>query len=127
MGVRSHRSRAGFSLVSVMVAVVILVVGLLALARAQTALAASQGTAAVRNRAVDLARAYMEQVRARPPATLAAEGATRVDSLGLPAADGTYTRTLLVEQQATNLLQVRVRVDYPRARTPVEIATLIFR
>jgi type II secretory pathway component PulK len=124
---RRPRARGGFSLVSVIFAVALLVVGLLALARSQTLLARAQGTTAIRSRAQEIGRAYMEAVRARPPATLASEGAVRVDSLGRADTQGPFERSLLVDQEAANLLRVRVRVTYPRGVQPVELATLIFR
>lgn len=121
------RGRGGFSIVAVVFAVALLVTGLLALARSQTYLARTQGSTADRNRAYALARGHMELLRSRPPASLASESAVGIDSLGRPVAGGGYTRTVLVTTEATNLLRVRVQVQYPRGTAPAEIATLIFR
>lgn len=120
-------SRRGFSLVSVVFAIVLLVLGLLALARSQTMLAATQGTTGDRNRAYALARTHMETLRSRPPATLASETAVTIDSLGRPAAGGVYTRSVRVDPQSANLLNVSVLVHYPRGAAPAQLSTLIYR
>ena len=57
----SKRRDSGFTLVSVMVALAILAIGLLALARAQAAIVASQGNVANRTVALTIARDYAEQ------------------------------------------------------------------
>jgi len=120
-------SRSGFSLISVVFAVILLVLGLLALARSQTLLAAVQGSTNHRNRAYALARAHMELLRSRPPSTITAENAVVIDSLGRVAAGGGFTRTVQLDPRSTNLLAVTVLVGYPRGTVPAQLNTLIFR
>lgn len=122
-----RRREGGFTLVSVMVALAILAIGLLALARAQAAIVQSQGNVANRTVALTIARDYAEVLRSRSPWTLASEAAITVDSRGVAAASGAYTRSTTVTVLANNLLQVQVSVTYPRSPIPVDIVTLIYR
>lgn len=121
------RKNGGFTLVSVLVALAVLAIGLLALARAQAALVASQGNTANRTTALTIARDYAEVLRSRDPWTLVTEAPVAVDARGQPAAGGAYRRGTNVTVLAANLLQVQVQVTYPRAGAPVEIITLIYR
>jgi prepilin-type N-terminal cleavage/methylation domain-containing protein len=123
----SPRRDSGFTLVSVMVALAILAIGLLALARAQAAIVASQGNVANRTVALTIARDYAEVLRSRNPWTLVSEAPIAVDSRGQAAANGAYRRSTNVTILANNLLQVQVQVTYPRSNTPVDIITLIYR
>lgn len=123
----SRRSQGGFTLVSVIVAIVILSTGLLALARAQALLVASQGNTANRSIALTIARDYMEVMRSRNPWTIASEAATTVDARGTADVNGKYTRAVTVTVVQGNLIQVNLTVNYPRAVNPVQIVTLIYR
>ncbi len=123
----TQRDQRGFTLVSVLVALAILAIGLLALARAQAAIVASQGNVANRTTALTIARDYAEILRSRSPWTLVSEAAVAVDSRGQPAANGPYRRTTNVTVLANNLLQVQILVTYPRSAVPVDITTLIYR
>jgi len=121
------RREGGFTLVSVMVALIMVSVGLLALARAQAAMVASQGNLANRTVALTIARDYTEVIRSRDPATLVTEAAVNVDRQGVVTPSGVYARSTTITQLAPNLLQVQVFVTYPRSQTPVEIITIIYR
>jgi type IV pilus assembly protein PilV len=122
-----RRAEGGFTLVSVIVAIVILSTGLLALARAQSLLVASQGNTANRSVALTIARDYMEVMRSRDPWVIASEAPTTVNSRGTSDMNGKYTRQVAVTVVQSNLIQVRLTVRYPRAVNPVEIVTLIYR
>lgn len=122
-----RRRDSGFTLVSVMVALAILAIGLLALARAQATIVASQGNVANRTVALTIARDYAETLRSRSPWVLASEPAATVDARGAVAAGGAFVRTTTVTVLAPNLLQVQVSVSYPRSTVPVDIVTLIYR
>jgi type IV pilus assembly protein PilV len=124
---KSPRRDRGFTLVSVLVALAILSIGLLALARAQAAMVASQGNTANRTVALTIARDYAEVLRSRSPWTLVSEAPVAVDARGQPVAGGAYRRTTNVTVLANNLLQVQVVVSYPRSTVPVDIVTLIYR
>ncbi len=121
-------SRSGFTLVSVLVAIMLLTVGLLALARTQTAIVASQADEGWRTSALAAARSYMEEVRARDPWTLESEAAVTLDDVGQVAASGPLRRSLVVVEKGANLLEVRVTVGTTRPSvSPVELATYVYR
>jgi len=124
-----NRSRAegGFTLISVLVAVVMLTFGLMALARVQSILMTAQTGVANRSAALSLAAGYLEQLRSRDPATLVSEAAVAVDAEGQPAAGGPYYRSTVVTLDQPNLLRVRVLVTFTRASAPIELITLIYR
>jgi type IV pilus modification protein PilV len=121
------RDKRGFTLVSVLVALAILAIGLLALARAQAAMVASQGNVANRTTALTIARDYAEVLRSRSPWSLVSEAPLAVDARGQPAANGAYRRSTNVTVLANNLIQVQILVNYPRATAPIDITTLIYR
>jgi Tfp pilus assembly protein PilV len=121
------RREAGFTLVSVMIAVILLSLGLIALAKAEGILARAQTDTANRSSALAIAQGYTEVIRSRDPATLASEAAVQVDVNGQPAAGGLYSRSMTVTSDAANLLRVTVTVNYPRAAAPLRIVTLIYK
>ena len=122
-----RRGNDGFTLVSVIVAIVILSTGLLALARAQAMLVATQANTANRTTGLSIARGYTEVLRSRDPWAIVSEAATTVNAYGVVDGAGKYSRSTVVTVLAPNLLQVRIQVNYPRAATPLEITTLIYR
>ena len=121
------QNEAGFTLVSVLIAITLLTVGLMALAKTQTVMVQTQAGVATRSTALAIAQGYTEVIRSRDPATLVSEAAVSVDDQGQPSAQGKFSRSTVVTDDATNLVRVRVQVDYPRARMPIEIITLIYR
>lgn len=120
-------SRAGFTLISVIIAVVLLTIGLMALSRTQTALLATQATMSSRSSALEIGRAYMEEVRARDPWTVTSEGVTRLRLDGTPGADGPFRRSLSVTETESNLLRVAVLIADNRGGRPIELVTYIYR
>jgi type IV pilus assembly protein PilV len=121
------KNQSGFTLISVLIAIVMLSIGLVALSRSQTILMATQNRLANGNTALAIARAYLEQVRGRDPWTLAAEAPVAVDELGVVTLNGSYQRSMDVTLDATNLARVTVRVTYPKQISPTELITLIYR
>lgn len=121
------RNERGFTLISVLLAVSVLTIGLLALARTQAVLTASESV--VSNRAVALAIATdrLEQLRGSDPTTLASEAAVTVDGTGQPSAGGAYQRSATVTLDQANLLRLTVTVTYPRMTSPVSLEALIYR
>jgi type II secretory pathway pseudopilin PulG len=125
---RRRRPRAGFTLISVLIALALLTVGLLALTRTQVAIASTQADEGWRTAALMAARTYMEEVRARDPWDLESEPETVLDGTGnVAGGSGPLRRTLDVAEQAGNLLRVRVRVASTRQTAPVELVTYIYR
>lgn len=124
---KSVKNQSGFTLISVLIAIVMLSIGLVAMSRSQTILMASQNRMANGNTALALARAYLEQVRGRDPWTLAPEAPVAVDELGVVTPNGSYQRSMDVTLDAPNLARVTVRVTYPQQTAPTELITLIYR
>lgn len=124
----SHpRTQRGFTLLSVLIAISMLTLGLMALARTQTALVRAQSTTAARAAALAIAQGYVEVLRSRDTATLVSEAAVAVDGLGQPSPQGRFGRSTVVTTDAPNLRRVVVQVSYPRSLLPIELTTLIFR
>ena len=121
------KNEGGFTLISVLIAIVMLSVGLVALARSQAMLMTTQNRLANANTALSIARGYVEQVRGRDPWTLATEAPVAVDELGVLNAAGTYRRSMDVTLDANNLVRLTVTVTFPRMSQPVQVITLIYR
>lgn len=125
-------SAAGFGMVSLLIAIVLLAIGVIALSTSSTYLTSLHTDAAERTRATAIAVSYMEEVKTRDPTTLTSESAVRVDETGSPAATGAFVRRLSVspEPDAPDAVRVTVEVDYPvglgRDRT-VEMITVIYQ
>jgi len=122
---RLGRSDAGFTLVSLIVALVLLSVGVLAVSTTLTQSVSMQTIISLRKTALDVAGAYMEDVKSRDPLSLASEAEVRVDAVGDENAYGLFTRTLTVESIGTHLMRVTVTVTAPRS-APVELVTLVW-
>ena len=120
------RNERGFTLISVLIAVVILAIGILALAKTTAGVVRASTEAATRTEAVSVARAYMEDVRSRTPANLVSEAAVSVGRDGQPNGSGPYSRSVVVSDVSSNLKSVRVVVTMPNAAVPVELVTLAF-
>jgi type IV pilus assembly protein PilV len=120
------KREAGFTLISILVAVVLLSMGVMAVAGTTGAVVAAHTSASTKTVALSIARGYLEEVRGREPADLTTEGAVQVDETGTPSGTGIFMRTMTVNDVARNLKEVRVTVDYPRARVPTELVTLAF-
>jgi type IV pilus assembly protein PilV len=121
------RARAGFSLISIMVAIVLLGTGAMAIAAANAASVRAQASAAAKTTSLASARAYLEEVRSRDPWTLDNETATSVNEDGRPDPDGAYTRSMTVTQVRTNLIKVDVAVSGRRMPVPIKVTTHIYR
>ena len=122
-----RRGARGFTLVSVLLAVLMLTIGLIALARTQALLTSTESGVSNRTIALALASTYVEQLRGRDPWTLVSEAPVAVDSDGQPSASGPYRRSTIVTLDQNNLLRLRVLVVYPRGPVPIELTTLIYR
>jgi Tfp pilus assembly protein PilV len=124
---KARRLRAGYSLVAVLVAMTLLVVGLMSLAGANVSTTRFQGLAQNRTHAIIIARGYLEELRMRDPWSVTSEAATTVGPDGTPVAGGAFTRTVVVTELRTNLLEATVSVTYPQGASPITLATRVFR
>src|SRR5437868_3423993 len=79
---RSRGARRGFTLVSMLVALILLGVGVSALARASTETLKSQNIAQNKTNAIAIGRGYIEEVRTRDPWLLQSEPVVQVDGDG---------------------------------------------
>lgn len=123
----THGSREGFTLISMIVAIVLLTVGIMALGNANTNTIKHQTMAQNRTNALAIARAYLEEVRSRDPWALTSESPESVGPDGSPVADGVYTRSMNITEERQNLLLVELIVDFPRAEQPVRLVTYQYR
>ncbi len=121
-----RRAERGFTLLSVLIAITMIAIGLMSLARTQALLAHTAGGTAARAAALALAQGYVEVLRSRSPSTLSTEAAVAVDGAGQPASLGPYSRSTVVSTDAPNLRRVTVQVAYPGGAQPIELVTLIF-
>ena len=120
------KNEAGFSLISVIIAMVLLSVGIMSLARVGGEVLEIHSATSGRSTALAIARGHLEQIRARPAAELVSESPVKVDASGTITPSGMFTRSVDVQDVAYNLRQVKVIVDFPRARVPVELLSLAF-
>ena len=124
----THARRDGFTLISVIIAMMLLSVGVLALAGATQVSMGAVNSENTRNVALQLARSYLEQVRGRDAALLVTEPDARIDETGAANAAGRFRRTLTVEATADSaLVRVRVNVSAQSGAWPVVMETLVFR
>ena len=75
MNKAQRRAEGGFTLISVMIALVMLTVGLMALAKVQTSLVRTERDLSLRQIALSVARSYTEELRSRDPWSLVTRGA----------------------------------------------------
>ena len=120
-------SRAGYTLVSVIVAMVLLLVGIAALARTQMMAIVSQRGDAGRGQALALAAAFMEELRSRDANTIVPEALVAIDSLGNLSGSGKFRRLVTVTDDASNLIRVTVSITPPGATQPVSLLTLFYQ
>jgi len=122
-----RRSDRGFTLISVLLAVTMLTIGLVALARTQAVLTSAESGVSSRSVALSVASGYVEQLRGRDPWTLVSEAPVAVNGDGQPVAGGPYRRSTIVTLDQANLLRLRVQVAYPRGPSPIDLTSLIYR
>lgn len=121
----------GIGMVSVLVAIVLLAIGVVAISASSAYMVSLQTDAAERARATAIAVTYMEEVKMRVPATLASEDTVAVGATGAATADGAFLRSLTVipEPSVPDALRATVSVQYPSGfgRTgTVHMVTVIY-
>ena len=110
-----------------LMAIILLAVGLMALAGANAQTVTMQTLSQNRTNAIAIARAYMEQVRTRDPWSIVSESSVALNGDGQVSGSGAYVRTLTVTIIRQNLIQIVVDVRYPRGTQPVQLTTSFFR
>ncbi len=120
-----RRSDAGFSLVSVLVALILLSVGVLSVSNVLTQSLAMQTIGSQRNQAIYIAQTMMEEIRGMDPLTITAVPLQRVDESGQPDASGVYTREVTLSAPGSNLVGVTVIVTAPRTN-PIRLTTWVY-
>ena len=121
------RRRAGYTIVAVITAIVLLTVGLMSLAGASAQTVTVQTLAQNRTNAIAIGRAHLEQIRTRDPWQVVAEPTVSVNAEGTPSAGGVYRRTVTVTALRQNLIRVDVEVRFPRSTSPIVLTTSLFR
>lgn len=128
-GKAGKAGRRGFTLISVMVALVMLAGGVLALSSTMTSAAHANNTAGFRTVALDIGRQRMEWLRSIPPQDIsvnAEPGGTPVNGQGQPDAAGKFRRRVIVTDVRQNLISVLVEVSYPGGTRPIELLTYVY-
>ena len=120
-----RRPDAGFSLISVMVAIILLSIGVVSVSQVLTQSVMMQTIVAMRTTGLDIARSYMEEVKGRDPLTIASEAAVAVNDRGVEDGNGSFTRELIVESVDLHLDQVVVIITLPRSN-PIRLVTWIY-
>ncbi len=120
-----RRPDAGFGLISVMVALILLSIGVLSVSQVLTQSVTMQTIVAMRTTGLDIARSYMEEVKGRDPLTLVSESPVQVNERGEEDSDGSYTREITVVSVDLHLDEVVVIVTLPRSN-PIRLLTWIY-
>ena len=120
-----RRPDAGFSLISVMVAIILLSIGVVSVSQVLTQSVTMQTIVAMRTTGLDIARSYMEEVKGRDPLTLSSEAAVAVNDRGEEDGNGSYTRELIVQSVDLHLDEVVVIITLPRSN-PIRLVTWIY-
>ena len=122
---RVGRPDAGFTLISVMVAIILLSIGITSVSQVLTQSVAMQTIVGMRTTGLDVARSYMEEVRGRDPLTLTSESEVRVNDRGEADSEGRFLRELTVQTVDLHLVEATVIVTLPRTN-PIRLVTWIY-
>lgn len=120
------RPDAGYSLPSVLIAVILLAVGVTSLSSVLTQSVLMQTVTSMRTNALHVAQEHMELLKSQDPITLTSETATQVDERGDADSSGPFTRTVTVAPGGRNLMILTVTVTTPRTTSPVALTTLVY-
>ena len=120
-----RRPDAGMSLISVMVAIILLSIGVTSVSQVLTQSVAMQTIVAMRTTGLDVARSYMEEVRGRDPLTVTAEAEVRVNDRGELDSNGRFLRELTIQTVDLHLVEATVIVSLPRSN-PIRLVTWIY-
>lgn len=124
---RVKRARSGFTLVSMIVALVLLGVGVGALAHSSSETLKYQNIAQNKTNAIAIARAYVENLRTQDPWSMQSAASVRVDQDGSLNNAGKYSRAMDMTVERQNLVRLTITVNYPRMTDPVVLTTFLYR
>ena len=119
------RPDTGMSLISVMVAIILLSIGITSVSQVLTQSVTMQTIVAMRTTGLDIARSYMEEVRGLDPLLVAATPEVRVNETGEVDSNGMFTRELLITTVSLHLVEATVIVTLPRSN-PIRLVTWIY-
>jgi hypothetical protein len=122
-----RRTRRGFSMVSMIVALVLLGVGVGALAKSSAETLKFQNIAQNKTNAIAIGRGYVENLRTRDPWLMQSEAGVTVDADGSVNAGGHYSRAMDLIVERNNLVRLTVTIRYPRMVDPVVLTTFLYR
>ena len=120
-----RRPDAGYSLISVLTAIILLSIGVTSVSQVLTQSVTMHTIVAMRTTALDVARSYMEEVKGRDPLTLASESEVRVNDRGEADSNGSFTRELTIEAVDSHLVEATVIITLPQSN-PVTLVTWIY-
>ena len=120
-----RRPDAGMSLISVMVAIILLSIGVTSVSQVLTQSVAMQTIVAMRTTGLGVARSYMEEVRGRDPLTVTAEAEVRVNARGELDSNGRFLRELTIQTVDLHLVEATVIVTLPRSNA-IRLVTWIY-
>jgi len=123
---RLQHSNAGYSLVSVLIALLLLSVGVLSLSSVLTQSLSMQTVMATRTSALYVAQTHLELLKSQDPVSLASEAVVQVDGRGNPDAGGAFSREVTVASAGRNLMEVVVIVTTPRSTNPIRLVTWVY-
>jgi Tfp pilus assembly protein PilV len=120
----------GFSILTVLIAIVLVSVAAVALSGTTVYVLSLQTESTVRSTATGLAAAYMETVKTRRVVSLGSEAEANVNEVGELAAEGDFVRSLTVASGPVPRSKlVTITVKYPRGRAKmgqVELVTIVY-
>ena len=120
-----RRPDAGMSLISVMIAIILLSIGITSISQVLTQSVAMQTIVAMRTTGLDVARSYMEEVKGRDPLTLVSEAEVQVNDRGEADSSGSFVRELTIQAVDLHLVEAVVIVRLPRSN-PIRLVTWIY-
>lgn len=123
---RLKRPDAGYSLVSVVIALLLLSVGVISLSSVLTQSISMQTVMDTRTSALYVAQTHLEFLKSQDPISLASTSAVQVDASGTPDAGGVFSREVTVTDAGRNLIEIVVSVTSPRSNNPIQLVTWVY-
>ncbi len=126
-----HLGESGFSLMSTILAMMLLGLAVSALSSSTVFIVAARTDSAVRTKATAIAVSYLEEVKTRSEGAVKAEAATQVNESGAIDPAGRFTRSLDVNDASglANTKRLTVTVGYPSGmgrERMIRLETIIF-